>query len=143
VATDTRNPTDSQSNQENFMNVIEQDRPAPTAIPGVAHATWAGEAEGLRQLSVWRQTMAPGAATPPHSHDCDEVVMCLDGWGEVEIDGVRHRFTSDCTLVLPRGRVHQIFNVGPRPLETLAVFGGTPVPTRLPDGEALSLPWRT
>lgn len=125
------------------MHVIEQERPQSTAIPGVAHATWAGEADGLQQLSVWRQSMAPGTATPPHSHDCDEVVMCLGGWGELHIDGQKHRFGADATLVLPRGRVHQIFNIGPQPLETLAVFPRTPVPTRQPDGQDLPLPWRT
>lgn len=125
------------------MHVIEQERPAPTAIPGVSHTTWAGHDEGLSQLSVWRQSLAPGGATPPHVHDCDEVVMCLGGWGELDVDGERQRFTADATLVLPRGRVHQIFNVGPQPLELLAVFGQTPVPTRLPDGALLPLPWRT
>lgn len=125
------------------MHVIEQERPAPTAIPGVTHVTWAGQAQGLQQLSVWRQSLAPGAATPPHSHGCEEVVMCVGGWGELHIDGEKHRFGADCTLILPPGVVHQIFNVGPQPLETLAVFSQTPVPTRLPDGQELPLPWRT
>ena len=69
------------------MNVIEQNRPEASPIPGVAHATWAAQGDGLTQLSVWRQTLSPGAATPPHSHDCDEVVLCLDGWGEVHGGG--------------------------------------------------------
>ena len=42
------------------MYVIDQPRPQPTTIPGVAHATWAGSDEGLAQLSLWRQTLAPG-----------------------------------------------------------------------------------
>ena len=32
------------------MYVIDQPRPEPSAIPGVAHATWAGSAEGLDQI---------------------------------------------------------------------------------------------
>ncbi len=125
------------------MQVIEQTRPEPTPIPGVAHVTWAGRAEGLSQLSVWRQTLAPGGATPPHRHDCDEVVLCLAGWGEVHSNGRVLRFGADSTVVLPRGQVHQLFNVGPLPLETLGLFAATPVPTHLPDGQALPLPWRT
>ncbi|MBX3621332.1 MAG: cupin domain-containing protein [Rhizobacter sp.] len=125
------------------MYVIEQDRPAPTELPGVTHATWAGEAHGLNQLSLWRQSLAPGAGTPPHSHACDEVVLCLSGWGELHINGEKHRFTADNTLVLPKGSVHQFFNVGPQPLETLGIFGQSPVHTQLPDGEALPLPWRS
>lgn len=125
------------------MNILEQQRPVPTALPGVSHVTWAGAADGLEQLSVWRQDLAPGTATPPHRHDCDEVVMCLGGCGELQTDGERHRFAAGAILVLPKGRVHQIFSVGPAPLETLAVLGRTPVPTCLPDGAALPLPWRS
>jgi quercetin dioxygenase-like cupin family protein len=123
--------------------VLAQPQPEATPIPGVAHATWAGQTDGLRQLSLWRQTMAPGAATPPHRHDCDEIVLCQSGAGELHVDGQVHRFTAPCTLVLPRDRPHQIFNTGDRPLETLGIFGASPVGTCLPDGGALPLPWRT
>ena len=125
------------------MQIIEQQQPQATPIPGVDHATWAGSAQGLSQISIWRQTLAPGAATPPHSHDCDEVVMCLGGWGEVHVDGQAKRFGANSTVVLPRGGIHQLFNVGPMPLELLGVFGSTPVGTMLPDGEAIALPWST
>lgn len=125
------------------MTVIAQTPPQPSPIPGVAHATWAGQAEGLSQLSLWRQSLQAGAATPPHSHDCDEVVLCQSGRGEVHIAGSVHRFTAGSTVVLPKGPVHQIFNTGEQPLEILGIFGGTPVGTLLPDGSALPLPWRS
>lgn len=125
------------------MQVIEQIRPEASPIDGIAHATWAGQAEGLSQLSVWRQSMAPGAATPPHSHDCDEVVLCLAGSGEVRSNDRVQRFGADCTLVLPKGQVHQFFNVGSVPLETVGIFASTPVATHLPEGEVLELPWRS
>lgn len=125
------------------MSVITQTPPAPTAIPGVSHATWAGQADGLSQLSLWRQSLAAGAATPPHGHDCDEVVLCLSGEGELHLDGAVARFGPGSTLLLPRGGTHQIFNAGSAPLEILGVFGGTPVGTWLPDGSALPLPWRS
>lgn len=125
------------------MQVIPQIRPEASPIAGIAHATWAGQAEGLSQLSVWRQTMQAGAATPPHSHDCDEVVLCLGGKGELHSDGEIRCFGTDSTLVLPKGRVHQIFSIGPEPLETLGIFASTPVATRLPEGQALELPWRS
>jgi quercetin dioxygenase-like cupin family protein len=124
------------------MKILEQYRPRETALPGIRHETWAGARDGLEQLSLWRQTLAPGAATPPHSHDCDEVVLCYAGLGEVHSEGGRHRFCGENTVVLPRGRVHQIFNVGRTPLELLGVFGASRVGTRLPDGAEVALPWR-
>ena len=125
------------------MFVIHQTRPQPAAIPGVAHATWAGSDTGLAQLSVWRQRLEPGAATPPHQHGCDEVVLCLSGWGEVHTHGRVHRFGPESVVALPRDQVHQLFSVGAVPLEVMGIFAGTPVDTRLPDGEALELPWRS
>jgi quercetin dioxygenase-like cupin family protein len=124
------------------MYVIDQQQPTP-AIPGVSHATWAGQDNGLRQISLWRQSLAPGAATPPHRHDCDEVVLCQEGVGEVHINGTVLRFGAAQTIVLPKGCAHQIFNVGDRWLEILGVFGVTPVGTTLPDGTELPLPWRS
>jgi mannose-6-phosphate isomerase-like protein (cupin superfamily) len=125
------------------MKVIEQQRPTPTPLPGVAHTTLASGVDGLSALSLWRQTLAPGAATPPHRHDCDEVVLCVGGWGEVHSEGRAQRFGIDCTVVLPANRDHQIFNVGREPLEIIGVFAATPVVTREPDGAALDLPWRS
>ena len=128
---------------ELLQAVIPQTRPEATPLPGVAHATWAGQADGLSQVSLWRQTLAPGAATPPHRHDCDEVVLCQAGHDELHAAGRMQSFGPGQTLVLPKGGTHQIFNTGDQPMEILGVFGGTPVGTWLPDGSALTLPWRS
>lgn len=125
------------------MTVIAQPLPAPTPIDGIAHATWAGAADGLSQLSLWRQSIAAGGCTPPHRHDCDEVVLCLAGHGELRHAGRCESFAAGATVVLPRDRVHQIASVGPGPLEVIGIFGASPVPTRQPDGVPLELPWPT
>lgn len=125
------------------MYVHELATPAATPIPGVAHATLAGTAEGLRQLSVWRQSMAPGSCTPPHSHTCEEIVLCEAGRGEVHIGGEVHAFKAGQSIVLPANVLHQIFATGDEPVVTTAVFAATPVPVALPDGAALELPWRS
>ena len=125
------------------MYVIEQARPVAMSLPGIEHATWVGHDDGLQQLSIWRQSMAPGTGTPPHSHDCDEVVLCLAGRGELLVGGGTLRFGADDTLVLPKGVVHQFFSVGPQPLETVGILGSSPAPPRLPDGQLLELPWRS
>jgi quercetin dioxygenase-like cupin family protein len=125
------------------MYVIDQPRLADMPIPGLRHATWAGEADGLSQLSVWRQSVAPGGATPPHRHDCEELVMCQAGRGELHVDGQVHAFGAEQTVLVPRNVPHQIFNVGGDPLELVAVFAATPVRVFLPDDSELPLPWRT
>jgi quercetin dioxygenase-like cupin family protein len=125
------------------MYVLDQARPAVDSIPGIIHRTLAGEAEGLQHLSVWQQTMDPGAATPPHRHSCEEVVLVTRGRGEVHIDGAVLPIVAGKTLVIPPNVDHQIFNTGDGPLDTTAVFSTTPVPVALPDGTPLVLPWRS
>jgi mannose-6-phosphate isomerase-like protein (cupin superfamily) len=123
------------------MHVLRNTTREKAALPGIEHLTLAGRAQGLSHLSVWRQSMAPGCATPPHQHDCEEVILVLEGSGEVHIDGRIVAFGPDSTLVLPPRIAHQIFNTGDAPLRTVAAFSATPVGTFLPGGEALELPW--
>lgn len=125
------------------MHVIENASRSRFALPGIEHLTLAGAAQGLARLSLWRQSMAPGSATPPHRHDCEEVVLVLEGNGEVEIDGKRIAFGPDTTLVLPPEVAHQIFNTGSVALVTVAAFSSTPVGTFLPEGAPLELPWES
>jgi len=125
------------------MNVIDRPHEPVGAIAGIEHRTLAGHADGLRHLSVWQQTMAPGAATPPHRHRCEEVVLVTRGGGELHIDGTVQRFAAGQTLLIPPDANHQIFNTGDGPLDTTAVFAATPVPVDLPDGTPLTLPWRS
>jgi quercetin dioxygenase-like cupin family protein len=113
----------------------------PSPLPGIAHRTLARHGDGLGAMSVWKQAMAPGAATPPHRHDCDEVVVVLAGSGTLLIDGQTLSFSAGDTLLLPAERDHQIVNTGDGELATLATFAASPVVTALPDGAVIDLPW--
>jgi mannose-6-phosphate isomerase-like protein (cupin superfamily) len=126
------------------MQVITNAPPAASPIPGIHHTTLAGSDQGLKQLSIWQQIVAPGGATPPHTHDCEEVVMCTAGRGEVLLgDGRRLEFRANQTLVIPAHELHQILNCGDEPLHSFGVFGRSPVNAFLPDGQVLDLPWPT
>ncbi len=125
------------------MHILaHHDLPA-AALPGIDHRTLAGGAQGLAHLSVWQQTIAGGSATPPHRHDCEEVVVVAAGRGQLLIDGAAHDFGPDTTLVIPPNAVHQIVNVGDEPMRVTAVFATSPVEVFLPDGQPLPLPWAT
>lgn len=123
------------------MYVVDNASLQPAALPGIEHRTLAGQPLGMRQLSVWQQTIAAGQATPPHRHECEEVVVVTEGSGELHIAGKVERFAANQTLLLPPGIDHQIVNTGSGPLRMTAAFAETPVRTCLPDGTVLELPW--
>lgn len=131
------------------MHVTTNIEPTASAIPGIRHSTLAGSAQGLKQLSVWDQELEPGAATPPHRHDCEEVVLCSAGQGVLMVAGGSmegefartEAFAAGTTLCIPRNAVHQIFNTGDEPLRLVALFSATPVVPHLPDGTRIDLPW--
>src|SRR5512134_1615016 len=119
------------------MQVIDNTGRQGSTLPGIEQLTLAGGAQSLTRLSLWRQTMAQGSATPPHQHDCEEVVLVLQGSGELRWDGRVLPFGPDSTLVIPPRVAHQIVNTGAVPLVTVAAFSATPVGTFLPGGEPL------
>lgn len=125
------------------MHVISNQQPVPSAIPGIAHVTLAGHDEGLSKLSVWQQSVAPGCATPPHRHDCEEVVICSGGTGELRLGEQVERFARNMTVVIPANAEHQIISIGDEPLQILAVLSMSPVRVFFPDGTEIELPWRT
>lgn len=88
----------------------------------------------MRALEVWSQRIDANAATPPHRHDCEEVVVVLDGEGTLTLQGTQRRFQSGDTLILPPNEVHQIVNTGQRPLRLLGIFNMAPVRAELSDG---------
>jgi len=123
------------------MSIVHNAELPRAAIPGIDHVTLACEQNGLRSLSVWQQRIAPGQASPPHRHDCEEVVIVQSGRGELHIEGRIERFGANTTLIVPPNVPHQIFNVGDEPMDLIAVLSVTPVRVELPDGQPLPLPW--
>lgn len=111
------------------------------SLPGLVHQTLAGPREGLRGLEVWMQTVAPGAGTPVHAHDCEEVVVVLRGSGEIELEGRIETFGPGSTVIVPRNAVHRITNTGTDEMLVVAALAAAPVTVTTPDGERMHLPW--
>jgi len=114
----------------------------PNVLPGLAHRTLAGPEHGLKNLEIWSQAIDAQGATPPHRHDCEEVVIVLEGRGKLAIDGKEIGFAAGDTVILPRNAVHQIFNDGDSVLRLIAAFSMAPVDARFPDGTPIDLPWQ-
>jgi quercetin dioxygenase-like cupin family protein len=127
------------------MKVVANAPLARSPFPGIQHATLAGSLQGLSQLSLWQQVIDPGCVTPPHRHDCEEVVWCLAGRGALlfrDPEGDRKlTFGPNDTVCIPRNELHQLVNDGDEPLHINAVFSRSPVEAFFPDGRRIDLPW--
>lgn len=110
-------------------------------LPGLEHQTLAGKRDGLRGVEVWRQTIAPHAATPMHRHDCEEVIVILHGQGVCRFEDRELPFKADETLVIPSNVVHQICNTGDEGLYLIASLAMAPVKVETGDGAPMALPW--
>ena len=124
------------------MKIIRNDELPLYEIPGIAHRTVAGHAQGVTSMEVWHQVMAPGTATPVHRHACEEVVVVISGSGRVVVGDQSFAFGANSTLIVPSDAVHQIVNDGSEPLVTVAALGTAPVRVRTADGAPLPVPWQ-
>ncbi len=96
---------------------------------------------GAQTLEVWQAGMAPGASTPLHRHDAEEIILVLRGQGEAHAAGEVDRFHAPCTLILPGNQLHQLKNTGAERRETIAVV---PIGSKVfeAEGNEMALPWR-
>ena len=110
-------------------------------LPGIVHRTLAGPRDGMKNMEVWLQTIAPGAETPMHRHDCEEVIVILSGSGTCEIEGEVRSFGPGSTIVVPPNVVHRLANTGTVDMQAVAGLSAAPVHVHAPDGTRIHLPW--
>jgi quercetin dioxygenase-like cupin family protein len=67
------------------------------------------------------------------------VVVVLRGTGRARIDDVEVRYQPGDTLILPAGRLHQLFADSDGEYLAAMPLGST---VTAPDGEVMELPWR-
>lgn len=111
-------------------------------LAGLAHRTLAGPVNGLKTLEIWSQSIDPQVVTPSHQHDCEEVMLIIDGEGVLTMQGKQTRFRAGDTVIIPRGEVHQVVNDGGSALRLIGALGMAPVRVQFPDGTPIPLPWQ-
>lgn len=110
-------------------------------LPGLEHQTLAGSRDGMQAFEIWRQKIAPRAATPVHCHDCEEVITVTAGRAECHFDGKTCIVDTNESLLIPRSVVHQICNAGDEDLHIMATLAMSPVQVRTAEGAPMPLPW--
>ncbi|MCM0612311.1 cupin domain-containing protein [Marinobacter sediminum] len=110
-------------------------------LPGIKHQTVGGLKQGVESMEVWMQSIAPGASTPAHCHDCDEVIIILSGSGECTVAGETTKFGPNSTLIIKPDVVHDIVNTSSEEMKLVAALGMGPVRVKTDEGKPLAVPW--
>jgi mannose-6-phosphate isomerase-like protein (cupin superfamily) len=102
---------------------------------------YASASRGARDTGVWRLTLAPGAASPPHSLSREEVFLALSGSAEATIGDERHALDAGDCLIVPAGEPFAIATRGDQPFEAVVCMPVGGEATILPDGPTITPPW--
>ncbi len=121
------------------MSLFRKDQNEVHSLHGNHIAGVATPTSGAKQVEMWHGRMDANSATPPHSHDTEEVVLFLKGSGRATVADTEVRYHAGDTLILPAGHVHQIFADTDSEFVSASPSGGT---VKLPDGVVPDLPWR-
>jgi quercetin dioxygenase-like cupin family protein len=125
------------------MSVIESEARPVVEVHGNFLRGVAVAATGARESEIWAIRMAPGASTPPHTHDAEELVYVLAGELTAQVDGSESVAGAGEVLVVPAGALHQLHNRGTMEIEKFAVLGKVGARTFLPDGTPFETPWQS
>ncbi len=98
---------------------------AMEARPGVTDIKVIYPETGMptKSLVVGIVEIDPGAHSPRHKHACEETYYVLQGRGEVESNGTRHKFETGDAVLNREGVYHRVFNAWSEKLRLLVVAG--------------------
>jgi len=121
------------------MPVITHENAQRFDVGGTHVIGLAAPSRGATETAVWRFTLDPGAASPAHSLDHEEIVIALDGELRVDLAGERSLVGAGDAVVIPAGQEVVLSNESSRPFEAVACLPAGAQATV--DGEVSAPPW--
>ena len=104
--------------------------------PGQVVREVVGEAQGSSSVSMQHFEVEPGAVTPLHRHDVDEVILVLGGALRVRIEDAWFAAEAGDVCVFPADTAHGFVGAGEGVSEIMVVF---PIPSAITAGHTTYL----
>ncbi|MEA2421686.1 MAG: hypothetical protein QOF55_785 [Thermoleophilaceae bacterium] len=121
------------------MPVIANEEAPRFDVAGTHVVGLAAPSRGAAETCAWRLTLDPGASSPDHSLDHEEVFVALAGRARATVDGTSHEIREGDGLIVPAGVPFTIANHGTEPFEAVACL---PVGARATvAGNVTAPPW--
>ena len=122
-----------------MLIIAKSDQPVQ-ALEGRTLQWLANSATGSEMTALLENIIAPGGVVPPHRHPTEELLVCLEGEGEVMAAETSYPFAAGDTAIVPAQTTHGVRNLGHSPLRMLGFFASArPVALAL-DGQPLLRP---
>jgi len=122
------------------MGVTHSDELPVHELPGNRLRGLATRSRGSSEVALWNHALEPGAESPPHWHDHDQVIYVLAGTGRIVVGDEERALTSGDVVVAPARIPHQVRAAADEGLDTLVAMPAT-LRTFRPDGSEIQQPW--
>src|SRR4051794_8983437 len=83
--------------------LVRQEEAPRFDVHGAKVVGYASPQRGSQSLATWRVTLDAGAASPLHTLDVDEVLVCLGGSAEFDVGGERFTVRAGDAVTITAG----------------------------------------
>ena len=123
------------------MNIIQSKAAPPYAVGGTTITGYAAPSRGATEVSLWRIDLAPGASSPLHEMDVEEVFLAVSGEAAAVVDGIESNISAGDCLILPARTPFTLTAGREQPFQAVACMTAGGKATMLPGGETFLPPW--
>ncbi|ABG05182.1 Cupin 2, conserved barrel [Rubrobacter xylanophilus DSM 9941] len=127
---------------ENAQVVKADSRPIKH-LPGRTLRWLVDRSVGTTATAVLENLLPPDGFVPSHYHGVEEILVCIEGQGEFQVDGRTHKFSEDDIIIVPPRRMHGFRNVGDKHMRVLAIFSSADPDVTWQDSRYAANLWRS
>jgi quercetin dioxygenase-like cupin family protein len=122
------------------MPFIDSNESPEFRIPGVTFSGLASPSRGATENAVWRVRLDPESVGMTHQLTREETIVATEGRATAMLDGVAHRLSVGCAVIVPPHVDFALSNPYAEAFEAVAVIpvGGQ---ARMPGGAPFTPPW--
>jgi putative monooxygenase len=103
--------------------IVRQSELIPqTTFPGVVRRGITNRSQGIQAINTGVTRFEPGAEVKLHYHNCDEVIVIIEGEAECRLAGEIYRLRPLDTAVVPAGQHHAFRNPGAATMAFIFVY---------------------
>jgi mannose-6-phosphate isomerase-like protein (cupin superfamily) len=110
-------------------------------VPDTHVVAYAAPSRGSTELCLWRIDITPGATSPLHHMDCEEVFLCVAGRAVLVTSAEERQVEAGDCVVLSSGTDFSFRVVGDEPFSALACIRAGGRATMADSGETFLPPW--